>query len=1021
MEIEARYIDVDWDANRNVLGVRYGEPIEVLKVTDSQYEIETVTFKKTYFYFAIRVISENLKHTPFFFSKSEVDELLEVSDPINKQVWWIAKGKWIKPKNTSKWKYSHEVWRTAGRISLKIQDKIVVVNNRTNSFNLEELEYVLKDFKNELFNVILKTDSVITGDIDKTIEKKIPNIFSSEVARAVDLFIKSAQNILNEPKYILEETQKLQPIKKVRPVMRTFREISTRPRAKLLTSRIHLTSLDTTENKYAHYCIDKLYTFFNKVQEAAKVSCDKLQEKADSYNNEASTLRDNLEKPKVINKSVFEKELQEIIKRFNSFEKNFTEKSVLIESNPNSFTKDLENFKEVNKHLFFHSASGRNLETRKFSIDGVMERFQNTFFCNILDGLDFRKDPYYADYGGKYLCVEYPSFIADFLSRYTDQNISVSIVGDFDWVDLKSGYKFTCLRVSDIKEDTVSHTLTLGSNVVGSKRDFFCNVIDGLQYKKNASSSSAKYLRARFTVGVADFISDLKITKLTMRFTGIAKFELEKDYEVIDWSSINSVTLVCHPLQDEIKKYEELKVKYNNSNWTDVYTRIERNEIITESKYLLSRAENISKKLKEFIPVVNGLRVQLKKIRNLNLEFKSLGIGISSTFPSSMTYVQNPNYSGLHSSFKSIFLRSNLSLSQLDRILIIERVGLVNIATLYERWVLLLIIKILSDDFGFVFENGWEDKLIDAVRVDNKFSVETEFTAVMPNRQLSLSLSYDKQLVTSRRRPDYVLNIEHREYEQSNSVWAYKEKSIYSKMVMDAKFYDDSTESEIISTLNELAIDKNYLERQSPSYKPGINLPNKSDNRLFVIHPIRNVILESNRTSPLEWGRSADYGHVLPDTLDGKATDNDSCINPQIAISHHKLGHICVVPSRKQSEVTNNLKRLILLHLQSTSSILDFDKAESGQPPYWQNHFCPECNASELDLTCKSRRTIGGGVKWEFFCNLCSFEFEENFCFSCKAKLFKNNLKWTYHRTYAQMFTNCRCPYCDSDLYELFK
>lgn len=1035
MEFEARYIDVDWDADRNVLSVKYGEPIRILKVTDNEYEIETVTFKKTHFYFALRVLSENIKHTPFFFFKDKTEELLEVRDPLNGQVWWIAKGVWRKPKNINKWKYSHEVWRTAGRIELNIQDKLVKIDNRTNSFTVGELEYVLKDFKDELWNIILKTDSVITGNINRSIEQKVPNIFSDEVMHLVDLFIKSAQNILKKPKYILNETQGLQPIKKVRPVMRTFRELSTKPGSKQLTSRIHITSLNTTENKYAHYCVDKLYTLFNKLQEVAKISSDNLQEKADNYKSEASELLDKLNKPKVINKSVFERELQEITTRFNSIEKAFSNLFALTEVGSSNFTKELEALKADNQHLFAYSAIDENVVTRSFSVDGAMNSFQNTFFCNTLDGRDFRKDPCYERYGGKYLCVQYPEFIANFLKGYAGKNITVSITGTFGWEVLSTGYKFTCLSVFDITEG-MSHELTLGTNVGSSNIDFFCNAIDGRKYNETVPNTVSRYLRVRFPSDVSDLISSMKTTNLTIRIVGSTKFELERDYEVISWSSINSIALVSHPLQNEIQRYEGLENKYEKNGWIDHYTHQERDEIINESKYLSSRAEKFSEKLQDFIPAANALSTQLQKIRKLKLEFKSLSIGMSSVFPSSMTYVQNPSYSGLHSSFKSILLKSNLSLSQLEKMLIIERVGLLSVSTLYERWVLLLIIKILSHDFGFIFEEGWEDKLIDAVRPSIKnIPAEVEFTAIMPNRQINLTLSYDKALPTSGRRPDYVLKIEHNHYELKDSIWTYTENPLNSTLVMDAKFYDDATESKIISTINELAIDKNYIERQQPSFTQGANSPIELDNRLFIIHPVKNIVSETSRSSPLVWGTSADYGHVVHSdhsTSDEDASHGDdkiSYINASVALTKHKLGHVSVVPSKDKSVATDNLKRLILLHLQSVSAVL-FKKEEdleegtkpiSNQQPDWHNYFCPECNASELDLKVKSSITSGGGVKWKVVCGLCSFRFEENFCFSCKERLFKNGLKWTYHRTYAQMVTNCRCPNCDSDLYDLHK
>lgn len=202
MLISARYIDVEWNATKQVKKVFYGSPIEIIKKSENNFFIETITFPKRFFYFAFR-IEEPISNPPYFLFNEIKEDLLEIIDPKTGENWWIAKGRWISESKKRNYgnKYVHESFRTAGRLELHINDITIEISNRTNNFSVEEMEFFLTDFKNELWSIILNSESVVNAEL----QKSTPNIFNEDTILYVENCLNSVQKILNDPKFFLVE------------------------------------------------------------------------------------------------------------------------------------------------------------------------------------------------------------------------------------------------------------------------------------------------------------------------------------------------------------------------------------------------------------------------------------------------------------------------------------------------------------------------------------------------------------------------------------------------------------------------------------------------------------------------------------------------------------------------------------------------------------------------------------------------------------------------------------------------
>src|SRR5690606_32206104 len=100
--------------------------------------------------------------------------------------------------------------------------------------------------------------------------------------------------------------------------------------------------------------------------------------------------------------------------------------------------------------------------------------------------------------------------------------------------------------------------------------------------------------------------------------------------------------------------------------------------------------------------VYEQVEPKLRILKNIIHHFRELDVKPSSRFPNSMTFVQNPNYQGVHNNYKVLRDITNLDDDLLFSLEQIDRIGLVNMPLLYERWVLIQLLLVLKESFRFI-------------------------------------------------------------------------------------------------------------------------------------------------------------------------------------------------------------------------------------------------------------------------------------------------------------------------------
>jgi len=425
--------------------------------------------------------------------------------------------------------------------------------------------------------------------------------------------------------------------------------------------------------------------------------------------------------------------------------------------------------------------------------------------------------------------------------------------------------------------------------------------------------------------------------------------------------------------EKSLEKLKNDKISLEKSNWQRQLSPQEREEQEYEKEVLKENLERLKNKQNDNLELIESLEPSLKKLKKLLLKCKKLKIKKDSYFPNSMTFVQNPNYQKSHKYFKEIKDILGIEEELFIQMQLLEKIGLLDIPTIYERWCFLQIIKVLIDKYHFIPEEDWKTKLANQTmgNLNNIKDAEISFT----NEEIArnIVLWYEKEL-SSRKRPDFVLDIES----------TFGTNKTY-RLVMDAKFKENIN---IEEEINSLYYQKNYSENNR--------------NSVFILHPNANKSIKKKRT-PKEWGNDAYYGEVEMFNFEW---DKDSKPN-------HKYGAILLSPIGRNGNFLDNLQRLIGLAMQYNME----DNTDCTDPEPKEKIFCLICGNNNFHGN-KNPTKNNKGYRYTLTCTECKHLYMYNYCWNCKHRLIKNGSYWSYHSSEVLQPFNIRCPHCNEIFYK---
>ncbi|MEA2018480.1 MAG: nuclease domain-containing protein [Campylobacterota bacterium] len=466
---------------------------------------------------------------------------------------------------------------------------------------------------------------------------------------------------------------------------------------------------------------------------------------------------------------------------------------------------------------------------------------------------------------------------------------------------------------------------------------------------------------------ISGYIRKSKFQRLNGSIIHKRFFEYISDIEIYSKSTA----------QQALDRLESQRVSLEMTNWKRQLNYQEQQEQENERTALKKSRDLLKEKQEDNLKLLKGIEPKLYKLKLLLDSFSTLEIKQDSYFPNSMTFVQNPNYQGAYSFYKKINDTVGVDEDLFLQLQLVEKIGLMDMPTIYERWCLLQIIKVLVDKFRFQPEKNWKKKLANQITGDiNKTrDVRIKFTNASIGREVDL---WYEKILPNKKRPDFILDI----------------KSTFNTMhthqlIMDAKFHEKVDIEKQISLLYHT---KNYSENET--------------NTVFILHPDVNKSIKNKRT-PKKWGSDAYYGEI-----DMFNYDWDSK-NP-----NHKYGAILLSPITNKGGYLDNLQRLIGMsmqyNLEDNSKILLEDleqKKKMLNPEPKEKVFCLVCGSDKLQGT-KTPTNREHGYRYNFICDECEHLYEYNYCWQCHHRLIKNGAYWSYHSSQILEPFNIKCPNC---------
>ncbi len=349
-----------------------------------------------------------------------------------------------------------------------------------------------------------------------------------------------------------------------------------------------------------------------------------------------------------------------------------------------------------------------------------------------------------------------------------------------------------------------------------------------------------------------------------------------------------------------------------------------------------------------------------------------------------MTFIQNPNYQSAHNNYKRIKELTSIDDELISSMIKFREIGLLDLPTIYERWCLLQIIKVIIDVYHFEPENNWKQKLNKQVSYfkSNKDIRDISINFTNNNLEREIVLSIEKELV-NKKRPDFVLDIKS----------TFNDNIRTHRLVLDAKFHEKANIENLIRSLYK---DKNYSE--------------DNQNSVFILHPDKQAI--KNRISSIACEKHSYYGELK--MFDFEKDINKCDIKRTF---NHKYGAI-YFSIVNESCCLDNLQRLIGMVMQYTiednRNLKDKSAKNNNKIDPWpeEKFFCLVCASSDNEKFKKEQKTTEYGSSYKITCE-CGHYTQYNYCWNCKNRLIKNGKDWSYHSSQVSEPYNIKCPYCE--------
>jgi hypothetical protein len=511
--------------------------------------------------------------------------------------------------------------------------------------------------------------------------------------------------------------------------------------------------------------------------------------------------------------------------------------------------------------------------------------------------------------------------------------------------------------------------------------------------EQKLKKGSTSYLQFKCDFKKIDFFKVGSTYKIKM--TG--RVDKRDGYSVCKMYRVESASLIEDKKIRESrylrKKAENIRSKEDEAQKkVGLQRRREREEQKRERQSLQKRTqfyESIRERWTDRLEALRQLQRDLSEVRR---QFEQHGIesSLHARYPGTMVFVEQPAYRAAHAAYQDLQGSSGFRSDLFDKLLSLGDLSILDLPTVYERWCLLQIIRVLEEEYGFEPVTGndndpeprpsWRSDLIDTVcqTSEQQFTVHFRSTRL----QRHVALTYQAEL-NNGRRPDFLLKVRGRNTrEEDENYWLSE-----VRIVLDAKFkqYKGAQNGPEDSTLGHeidvLANDKDYTERGQGR-----------ENTVFALHPSIGAVPKPATSQ--KWATSSYYG-------------GDMTFEWQEKRPNHQFGGVLVRPRQR-----DDIKRLIAMALSYPGEINRGVYKKTNQIK--QKLFCIFCGGVSMNSVQTKGAKRSKGHWYQCSNRRCEHFMVLHFCVNCGHRLWKHGSHWTFHDTHPLSPYNIKCPQCGS-------
>lgn len=264
MTVEVRYLSIRWRHENVVERVCEisRDPCRVVMLEGRRacYSVETTAYPKIFeaskdscgiyigFYFSD--LPENKVPVVILADQSSAPLFQVPSEFTDGKQWWIRIDDWLK-----KGGYHQSLFhKRVGEIEVRAGAKTLLVRNAVSNFTMEDYDRLISSFGAELMELILSESSPVRSEKSFRAGSHVGDLSGEFLSK----FVQAVNKIKEKPNVALIETVNTLPRNKVKPIRDTFKQYSVNPGRHRFISRTHEETLDTKENRYIHYLVDRV-------------------------------------------------------------------------------------------------------------------------------------------------------------------------------------------------------------------------------------------------------------------------------------------------------------------------------------------------------------------------------------------------------------------------------------------------------------------------------------------------------------------------------------------------------------------------------------------------------------------------------------------------------------------------------------------------------------------------------------------------------------------------------------------